>query len=540
MRELGPEYEGPPKYLNQRDAPLEIPVDVIKSLFLLMDQDMDDKISMTELLAYVRTSEIPIEEDIVYAMFQDASKNRAIIHEQQWHAPLTFEEIQYAVRGRYAWNIEYKQWGISYKPYRDYWILLLLTVNDRLFSLQVPKIIPSKIKAQYEVQDDLTMIKDSIRMGELSFQRAEGIEKNYLSIRNQKKSVFERDLNKPEAGVIPEKDGAIVYGEALKEEQAEQDPFYDCINKKVIKTEGENPKFTFTSKELYGQAHHLCQQIPHWDGNSKNPIYQYVPEAERPFKSSSTSDFFDTSNKNSRENRLLNLSKKDSSSSLRLAGTMSLRARQYSPQSKIRQRKGFVTATKVPDCFNAKVTVEKFNNNLVSKRTGKSESLRVEYSPPKAHKFRDEVEIEPGMSDFALRFKVDKMDNPHALSVFAARPRFITDKEKSKMEQQEAIDKFLAAGKPHDWLQYHKLPSRLEPITSTFPDIHNKVPGSKPENSQFLQKGQWTPAYLELARTMKDDFVYGKPKLDLYFRGLKTEQIGVEFGGTIKPFKAIH
>ena len=69
MRELGPEYEGPPKYLNQRDAPLEIPVDVIKSLFLLMDQDMDDKISMTELLAYVRTSEIPIEEDIVYAMF---------------------------------------------------------------------------------------------------------------------------------------------------------------------------------------------------------------------------------------------------------------------------------------------------------------------------------------------------------------------------------------------------------------------------------------------------------------------------------------
>jgi hypothetical protein len=38
---------------------------------------------------------------------------------------------------------------------------------------------------------------------------------------------------------------------------------------------------------------------------------------------------------------------------------------------------------------------------------------------------------------------------------------------------------------------------------------------------------------------MKDDFVYGKPKLDLYFRGLKTEQTDVEFGGTIKPLRVL-
>lgn len=38
-----------------------------------------------------------------------------------------------------------------------------------------------------------------------------------------------------------------------------------------------------------------------------------------------------------------------------------------------------------------------------------------------------------------------------------------------------------------------------------------------------MDKDKWCPAYLELARTMKDDFVYGKPKLDLYYRGLKPE-----------------
>jgi len=41
-------------------------------------------------------------------------------------------------------------WEVSYKPYRDYWILILLTVTERLFALQIPKVIPDKISAQYE------------------------------------------------------------------------------------------------------------------------------------------------------------------------------------------------------------------------------------------------------------------------------------------------------------------------------------------------------------------------------------------------------
>ena len=63
--------------------------------------------------------------------------------------------------------------------------------------------------------------------------------------------------------------------------------------------------------------------------------------------------------------------------------------------------------------------------------------------------------------------------------------------------------------------------------------------GTKKEATEFLPIDQWTPAYLTLARTMKDDFVYGKPKLDLYFQGLKTEQTDVEFGGTTKPLRVL-
>ena len=49
MKDLGSSYKGPPKYLSQRDAPLDIPPEIIRKLFFMMDNDMDDKISYEEL-----------------------------------------------------------------------------------------------------------------------------------------------------------------------------------------------------------------------------------------------------------------------------------------------------------------------------------------------------------------------------------------------------------------------------------------------------------------------------------------------------------
>jgi len=39
---------------------------------------------------------------------------------------------------------------------------------------------------------------------------------------------------------------------------------------------------------------------------------------------------------------------------------------------------------------------------------------------------------------------------------------------------------------------------------------------------------------------MKDDFVYGKPKLDLFYLGAKAEDLNTELDGTKKPFKLIN
>jgi len=52
------------------------------------------------------------------------------------------------------WNTEKKEWIVKYRPYRNHWIVLLLTVNKRLFSLPLPKIVPDQIKAQFQQEED--------------------------------------------------------------------------------------------------------------------------------------------------------------------------------------------------------------------------------------------------------------------------------------------------------------------------------------------------------------------------------------------------
>ena len=46
-------YTGPPKYLKQRDQPLEIPMDCIRKLCDVIDLDFDERIGQVEIQTYV-------------------------------------------------------------------------------------------------------------------------------------------------------------------------------------------------------------------------------------------------------------------------------------------------------------------------------------------------------------------------------------------------------------------------------------------------------------------------------------------------------
>jgi len=147
MKEIEQDFSGPAKYLNQRDAPLEIPSDIIKTFFRACDADCNDRLSTDELFRYSEKHQLPFTWDQVNEMFLDAVRGRVVTSEDKRYAPLVLDEIIAAVRGRHRWNTVTKEWEVAYRPTRDYWIIMLQTVSERIFAMPVPRVVPTKIKA---------------------------------------------------------------------------------------------------------------------------------------------------------------------------------------------------------------------------------------------------------------------------------------------------------------------------------------------------------------------------------------------------------
>ena len=86
-------------------------------------------------------------------------------------------------------------------------------------------------------------------------------------------------------------------------------------------------------------------------------------------------------------------------SKLSLAGTMALKRREKSPETKIKE-KGFYTKKVVADCFAEKNRTALDNMKKFNLTTRKYEPKNLEYQQPVPHEHRDLMEIERGMTDF--------------------------------------------------------------------------------------------------------------------------------------------
>ena len=190
----------------------------------------------------------------------------------------------------------------------------------------------------------------------------------------------------------------------------------------------------------------------------------------------------------------------------------------------------------VPDCLDSKKSVATDKKYGFDLRTRSKVKLSQEYEDPRPHRYRDEAEIQPGMADFMLRSKPVVIDNPHGLSSLKELPRQLTDHQIKNHRYQN-----LARGgsQKRPWQKYISLNARNVDMSQHFKDKHNMIFPGRKEKTPFLAKDQFVPAYLELARTMKDDFVYGKPKLNLYNKGLKPENVNSQFDGKFAPMRVI-
>ena len=93
-------------------------------------------------------------------------------------------------------------------------------------------------------------------------------------------------------------------------------------------------------------------------------------------------------------------------------------AKRVHPETKLRERFGFVTMQKAPDCGAEKLKQANSNMYNYDLKTKKQVLKPSTWTNPVPYVHREEKEIEVGMKDFITRPKLDKLDNPKALSVF--------------------------------------------------------------------------------------------------------------------------
>ena len=98
-----------------------------------IDESFDDRISAAEIKKYVKKKQLPIKDFEIDGMFEEATSGRLNATKARKNAPLLHEEIHACVKGRHAWNAQTKTWEVKYRTYRNFWIVLLMTVNDKLF-----------------------------------------------------------------------------------------------------------------------------------------------------------------------------------------------------------------------------------------------------------------------------------------------------------------------------------------------------------------------------------------------------------------------
>lgn len=232
---------------------------------------------------------------------------------------------------------------------------------------------------------------------------------------------------------------------------------------------------------------------------------------------------------------------------LQLAGTQALKNSTTSPWLVMKEREGFVTKFKVASILDTKLTFAKELRNTIDKRSGSAVPKEDPYVPPKDYQFRDS-ELRFNQKDFVRQIRPAPAYNPHNLSEFNTQPRFVQDKERRRVEvaTQQVKDDYLRQLKGDkafnpDWIQYHKLPEKLTPISLGFKDRYQKRGVKKLEEPDvFLPKEDYETGYQRIARTLKDDAVFGKPEFDLYYKGTKPGELDTEFGGLkTKPFHCL-
>lgn len=252
----------------------------------------------------------------------------------------------------------------------------------------------------------------------------------------------------------------------------------------------------------------MSQVVPNWKTDKENPIYKYVPTTEQPFNNDSDVLFNSElhaklASQSIREQKLLDLVGKDRSSGLLLAGTIALKNAKTSPWQIMKEREGFVTKFHVPTILDTKTSMARTKHNELDPKTGEVLKPKEQpYENPRDHQFRD-LELRFNQKDFVSRVKGAPAYNPNFLSEFNSLPQttYARERKANEAEEERKREEYLRQLKGDrafnpDWVQYHKLPEKLVPMTVEMKDTYLPKRLRKPKDqSEFLPKDDYMTGY---------------------------------------------
>lgn len=623
IKKTAKDMKVPSKYDGFREPPQEVPLDVIKKLFLSIDEDMDDRISVDELREYIRKTKLTIELEVADALFHECTDRRSVVHEKQRELPLTIDEVVAAIRGRHKWNTEEKQWEVTYRPMRPYWIILLKTISDKIFTIPVPQVKPKKILAQYELNEMMMDVRNR--------KKPEGTVKRYDKIEDVHEPNFKRIEDKPEKEYLLDFVQRDKGGPSFN-------PYEYQINRRIQVEQNDDgqqfPKMSWEARAFFEQSLQISKQDPTWESEEKNPIMYYIPSRHLPenvdlpksaFEPKDTyptnafghkgSDSFHFNeggrmrNTDMRPTHRSKRSEKSMPSTPYEADERTIKSFSRNPTKSIERtnnedenqskgmifgpngglrtftksqlalsefkktqlstgskrtniaglqnpepnikRHGFRTRFILNDLFTDKAMNARNARNRMSEEN-KEQFVPNEFTPFKDPVFRD-LELPFGKKELDLLYKCPKAENPFNMSVMNTKPKMVQDKEVQERERleaqrQEEYEKALKSDKPRpkdlNWVKYHHVPEKLKPMATGLKDEYKPRNSKRDYSTPFLKKdtyGDDTPLLI-LSRQMRENEVFGKPNMHMYFKPTKArdDDLDVEFGRVSKKYKTIY
>jgi hypothetical protein len=487
---------------------------------------------------------------------------------------------------------------VAYRPMRHYWVILLKTISDKIFTIPIPQVKPKKILAQYEIND---MMNDKYLQSKLNQTNA--TDKRYNKIEDVIEPTFKRETQKPN-------DKYKLDFFELDKGGPGFNPYEYQINRRIQNTktnEGkEYPKMSWEARAFFEKSLLITKQDPTWESEDKNPIMYYIPSRDLPSEvdlpahkfepiDQYPTQRFENAQNFEQQNTAVGLESdyqqsdgftidmraslaqgRDTKSNLMALGTMYKGRRTFtkSQMSLAEFKNSQLTKgkkrTEVAGLQNPENTVKQYGfrtrfilNDLFTDKAiaardarNKQEDIKEQYVPHEFEAFKDPVfrdfDLPFGKKELDLLYKCPLAINPNNLSTLNTKPKIVQNKELKEREaleaqQKEEYEKALQGDKPRPkdltWTKYHHMPAKLKPMAADLTDEYRprKV---KCVEDPFLLKDQFgdeTPL-LVMSRQMRENDVFGKPNLQLYFKPVKAadDDLDVEFGRITKKYKTLY